>query len=983
MADYAITNVARRVVYTGSAGVGPYAFTFPVLINTDIAVYKNTTLLTLTTDYTVTISGTTGQGSVTLVVAATGADRITIVGARPIQRSTDFVTGGDFFANTLNTELDSEVIFVQQIAETAERSIKAPVTDPTSIDMTLPVNTTRANKFLSFNSTGNPQAVDAIGTYKGNWAASVAYVLQDIVKDTSNNNIYICITAHTSTGSQPISSNADVAKWSLVVDSESASTSATNAASSASAASTSATNAAASASTASTQASNAATSASNASTSATNAAASASAASTSATNAASSYDAFDDRYLGAKASAPSVDNDGNALLTGSLYWDTVANQLYVWTGSAWSAAAFNVAGAVTSFQTSLSGLTPSTSSTGAITLGGTLGTANGGTGSTSTTYVNLASNVTGTLPVANGGTGASTLTANNVLLGNGTSSPTFVAPGTAGNVLSSDGTTWTSTAPASGARSGTSYITLTTGTTNSTLTSSSNQCLIISADQEDCSITLPDATTLTLGSAYFTFFNTSQYPIAIKDNGGTIRELLLPNSSNTYLKLQENSTTDGVWHIENPTTVGYSVAPGYTNIGGTTNLQAGYAISSIIKINATQYIALTSNTNLAQNVYAKLFTVNLSTKAVTWGNQITLYTNGGNYTQEWATVVGDSNGVDRGLILIGQSYYGTSTAALRVIGFAVVAGTLYVSSTATPFTTGSVSYPKTMGSAMYTGANNAFFCFFAETGGNGRNAFATGYTVTVASTTVTITQATGSISYALVSSNDWYCSPTSLTTWVVDTNIASNPRYVSYNTSTNTISGGTRTSQTTRIAGSLIPTFSGNSQQYGNYGNGVNPVIYPGLGANNLITSSTGIMCYLTGNPVTVTNPGTATVTVTSGASITYKSNSSKNYASLTSGISIGDYYVNSSSNYSVIDYSNYTNPSDNLINVNPTTATLNANASKYNNSFASFLALGYRTQGIYFTAANQTINFIYIYDVGTACTLYMNLTTLGTPFVS
>jgi hypothetical protein len=156
MADYAITSVARRVVYTGSAGVGPYAFSFPVIINTDIAVYKNDVLLTLTTDYTVTISGTTGQGSVTLVVAATGADRITIVGARAIQRSTDFVTGGDFFANTLNTELDSEVIFVQQVAETAERSIKAPVTDPTTINMTLPINTARAGKSLAFDVDGNP-----------------------------------------------------------------------------------------------------------------------------------------------------------------------------------------------------------------------------------------------------------------------------------------------------------------------------------------------------------------------------------------------------------------------------------------------------------------------------------------------------------------------------------------------------------------------------------------------------------------------------------------------------------------------------------------------------------------------------------------------------------------------------------------------------------------------------------------------------------
>ena len=52
--------------------------------------------------------------------------------------------------------------------------------------------------------------------------------------------------------------------------------------------------------------------------------------------------------------------------------------------------------------------------------------------------------------VANGGTGATTLTANNVLLGNGTSAPLFVAPGTNGNVLTSNGTTWASTTPASG-----------------------------------------------------------------------------------------------------------------------------------------------------------------------------------------------------------------------------------------------------------------------------------------------------------------------------------------------------------------------------------------------------------------------------------------------------------------------------------------------------------------------------------------------------
>jgi hypothetical protein len=54
------------------------------------------------------------------------------------------------------------------------------------------------------------------------------------------------------------------------------------------------------------------------------------------------------------------------------------------------------------------------------------------------------------LVVADGGTGASTITANSVILGNGTSalSGNLVAPGTTGNVLTSNGTTWNSTAPA-------------------------------------------------------------------------------------------------------------------------------------------------------------------------------------------------------------------------------------------------------------------------------------------------------------------------------------------------------------------------------------------------------------------------------------------------------------------------------------------------------------------------------------------------------
>jgi hypothetical protein len=94
---------------------------------------------------------------------------------------------------------------------------------------------------------------------------------------------------------------------------------------------------------------------------------------------------------------------------------------------------------------------------------GTLPVGNGGTGATTfssgqflkgagtsavttSATVALGSEVSGTLPVANGGTGATSLTANNVLLGNGTSAVQAVAPSTSGNVLTSNGTTWQSTA---------------------------------------------------------------------------------------------------------------------------------------------------------------------------------------------------------------------------------------------------------------------------------------------------------------------------------------------------------------------------------------------------------------------------------------------------------------------------------------------------------------------------------------------------------
>jgi hypothetical protein len=127
----------------------------------------------------------------------------------------------------------------------------------------------------------------------------------------------------------------------------------TNGAAQVALATTQATNSASSASTATTKASEAATSATNAGTSASNAASSASAAASSASSASASADAaltaldnFDDRYLGQKASDPTVDNDGNALIAGALYFNTTDSVMKVYEGSIWVAAYASLSGAL-------------------------------------------------------------------------------------------------------------------------------------------------------------------------------------------------------------------------------------------------------------------------------------------------------------------------------------------------------------------------------------------------------------------------------------------------------------------------------------------------------------------------------------------------------------------------------------------------------------------------------------------------------------
>ena len=153
MADIPINPVTRRVEFTGNTGTGPFAFTFNVLAQADIAAYKNNTLLALTSDYPVSLNSN-GPGSITLVAALIASDELVIIGDLPLSRTTDFVTAGDLLASSLNQQFDSNVVMSQQLDERFDRTIRSQPGDINK-NLYLPLVSSRASQLLSFDSSGN------------------------------------------------------------------------------------------------------------------------------------------------------------------------------------------------------------------------------------------------------------------------------------------------------------------------------------------------------------------------------------------------------------------------------------------------------------------------------------------------------------------------------------------------------------------------------------------------------------------------------------------------------------------------------------------------------------------------------------------------------------------------------------------------------------------------------------------------------------
>lgn len=314
---------------------------------------------------TPTIAGATISGAFTSTATITGG---TITGATVTGLSAPS-SGSDAVTKTYTDSILGSATSAATSATNAATSATAAATSATAAASSASAASTSASNASTSASSASTSATTA--TTQATNASTSATAAASSATSASG-------SASTATTQ---ATNASTSATSAASSASAASTSATNAASSATAAAGSATSAAASLATvtdqvgsglardmgsitesdtstgdwidltdvsaeaetsataAASSASAAATSASNASTSATNASDSATAAAGSATSAAASLDSFDDRYLGAKSSAPSVDNDGNALITGALYFNSTTPGMYVWTGSTWTVMA--------------------------------------------------------------------------------------------------------------------------------------------------------------------------------------------------------------------------------------------------------------------------------------------------------------------------------------------------------------------------------------------------------------------------------------------------------------------------------------------------------------------------------------------------------------------------------------------------------------------------------------------------------------------
>lgn len=321
------TTTAKSGPYSGSGTTGPFTVGFRFLENSHILVVKNVagveTNLVLDTDYTVTGAGAS-SGSVTLATALSTGQTLTIVRNVPTTQETDYVAGDSFPAESHERALDQLTMIAQQLKEEVDRSAKLPVSSSADADALVADIVLLADISTDVSAVAAIEAdvstvaaidtnVTTVAGIAGNvtTVAGISANVTTVAGISSNVTTVAGIAANVTTVAGILANVTTVAGISAAV-----STVATNIV----------------------DIQNAEENADDA-IAAKNAALVAQAAAEAARDQTLAvYDSFDDRYLGSKTSDPTLDNDGNALVAGAIYFNSVSGVMRLYTGSAWVAA---------------------------------------------------------------------------------------------------------------------------------------------------------------------------------------------------------------------------------------------------------------------------------------------------------------------------------------------------------------------------------------------------------------------------------------------------------------------------------------------------------------------------------------------------------------------------------------------------------------------------------------------------------------------
>ena len=199
-----INDNTARVQYTATSGQTVFVVPFEFFENADLKVYRNGTLQTITTQYTVTGAGVTGGGNVTFVSGVTLNDVITIVRDIPIKRVTDFPLSGPFNIDALNLQLDQLTAVSQQLeTEVVGRVVSLSDSDQPNVLNPVPVLSQRRNGVFYWDENGQPSVIDStqlatvvafgnsiLDTFTGN-GSQTAFTLTS--NPVSINNLFVTV----------------------------------------------------------------------------------------------------------------------------------------------------------------------------------------------------------------------------------------------------------------------------------------------------------------------------------------------------------------------------------------------------------------------------------------------------------------------------------------------------------------------------------------------------------------------------------------------------------------------------------------------------------------------------------------------------------------------------------------------------------------------------------------------------------------------